>query len=99
HHRPLHPFPTRRSSDLTGRFLGFDPTRLPARARPNEKLVWSIIEWGAARGCRWLDVGGLDRADARALAAGVKPRGPHKNSKIGLDRKSTRLNSSHQIIS
>ena len=47
---------------VTGRWLGFDATRLQKRLRPNEALIWSAISWARERGCRWLDVGGVDRA-------------------------------------
>jgi len=47
---------------VTGRWLGFDATRLPRRLRPNEALIWAAIGWARERGCRWLDVGGVDRA-------------------------------------
>src|SRR5205823_1665773 len=69
---------------VTGRFLGFDPARVPKRCRPNEALVWAIVKWAGARGYRWLDVGGLDRDDAIKLASGVQPHFPYKNQKIGL---------------
>src|SRR5207244_9573344 len=88
---PLPPFPTRRSSDLSFRSdcipcLGCRPCRSGSRSpRPHVGIG------GHARGGRAADVPvGLDcfrtpRGDVR--------RG-HRE-----DRKSTRLNSSHQIIS
>src|SRR5207244_12353924 len=86
--RALHPFPTRRSSDLprhlpTAARGNLDGARRPRRA--HEGRPASGPHAWATRGARDLRLqgGGVDR---RALP----PRG---------DRKSTRLNSSHQIIS
>jgi hypothetical protein len=36
--------------------------------RPNEAVKWELIQWARARGFRWLDVGGIARRDALALA-------------------------------
>jgi lipid II:glycine glycyltransferase (peptidoglycan interpeptide bridge formation enzyme) len=47
---------------ITGRWLGFDATRVQQRLRPNEALIWAAMNWARARGCRWLDVGGVNRA-------------------------------------
>ncbi|MGO9877427.1 MAG: lipid II:glycine glycyltransferase FemX [Acidimicrobiia bacterium] len=47
---------------ITGRWLGFDATRVQQRLRPNEALIWAAMSWARARGCRWLDVGGVNRA-------------------------------------
>jgi lipid II:glycine glycyltransferase (peptidoglycan interpeptide bridge formation enzyme) len=69
---------------ITGRFLGFDPTRVPRGFRPNEALVWAIVEWARKHGYRWLDVGGLERDDAVMLSQGVTPPSRHKNQKVGM---------------
>jgi hypothetical protein len=53
---------------VTGRFLGFDPKRLPKRLRPAEALVWTHIAWARDRGFSVLDVGGVDRDEAIKLA-------------------------------
>jgi lipid II:glycine glycyltransferase (peptidoglycan interpeptide bridge formation enzyme) len=47
---------------VTGRWLGFDAARLHQRLRPNEALIWAAMSWARARGCRWLDVGGVNQA-------------------------------------
>jgi len=47
---------------ITGRWLGFDATRVQQRLRPNEALIWAAMSWARARGCHWLDVGGVNRA-------------------------------------
>src|SRR5207244_5988143 len=64
HHRDLHSFPTRRSSDLAGQ-ASRDRAACPAR----------------------------DLVSHRAARVADRPAAPNR------DRKSTRLNSSHQIIS
>src|SRR3546814_5562688 len=48
-------------------------------------LLWRGIEALKAGGTQWLDLGGLNTESQRGLA----------RFKLGLDRKSTRLNSSH----
>jgi lipid II:glycine glycyltransferase (peptidoglycan interpeptide bridge formation enzyme) len=53
---------------ITGRIVGFDPSRLQGRIRPNEALKWEVIQWGREHGYRWLDVGGVRREDAEAVA-------------------------------
>ena len=58
---------------VTGRWLGFDATRLQKRLRPNEALIWAAITWGRERGCRWLDVGGVDRATGPTAVPSVDP--------------------------
>src|SRR5438034_4757323 len=69
HHRVLHSFPTRRSSDLPG----LRRSRRPPRGQIRQE----------------------DRPQAGALRAGPR-EGPAEDD---LDRKSTRLNSSHTVIS
>src|SRR5207244_12733732 len=84
HHPHLHPFPTRRSSDLTS----------PA----NPRRLYALID-SAETG-----QGGLYRSDDRGLTW-RKTTGDKRIWNRGwyfggvTDRKSTRLNSSHQIIS
>src|SRR5205807_9820178 len=68
HHRDLHSFPTRRSSDL--------PFSAAAR-KPGSSLPWSCV--------------GIWRKRVAKL--------PIHNGKLDPDRKSTRLNSSHLVIS
>jgi len=51
---------------VTGRWLGFDAARLHQRLRPNEALIWAAMSWARARGCRWLDVGGVNQATIAA---------------------------------
>jgi lipid II:glycine glycyltransferase (peptidoglycan interpeptide bridge formation enzyme) len=53
---------------VTGRFLGFDPRRLPKRLRPAEALVWGYLSWARASGYGYLDVGGVDRTEAMKIA-------------------------------
>jgi lipid II:glycine glycyltransferase (peptidoglycan interpeptide bridge formation enzyme) len=53
---------------VTGRFLGFDPSRLPKRLRPTEALVWGYLSWARASGYGYLDVGGVDRTEALKMA-------------------------------
>jgi hypothetical protein len=53
---------------VTGRFLGFDPRRLPKRLRPAEALVWGYLSWARANGYGYLDVGGVDRTEAMKVA-------------------------------
>src|SRR5258708_18454697 len=48
----------------------------------------------------WLErVGGADRKIDLFLVVAVHVAEPHVEGAVGIDRKSTRLNSSHQIIS
>src|SRR5438552_15530479 len=72
--RPLHSFPTRRSSDLVG-----------------GALLAALIAEARAHGLA--EVLALTRKPAFFLKAGFVP------AEREQDRKSTRLNSSHQIIS
>src|SRR5207244_10988801 len=96
-HLALHPFPTRRSSDLESRLLQEAPGRAATTCpwlrgsigwRRNGRMT-SSSSWTSpttfyrpARGC--------------ACAADVADDDVHTAE---ADRKSTRLNSSHQIIS
>src|SRR5207244_10891995 len=96
---PLYPhsFPTRRSSDLGVRGVPALADEQPPGARPEEGTVQGIDRGGRVHG------GGLRTADHEHAAGdeGVstvrKPK-PECITKAE-DRKSTRLNSSHQIIS
>src|SRR5207244_5620447 len=96
HHLELHSFPTRRSSDLHG--VGFPSVERPAVARrweeprmterPDRNLAMELVrvtEAAALAAGRWIGHGDKNAADQAAVDA--------------IDRKSTRLNSSHQIIS
>src|SRR5690606_41721166 len=94
HPHSLHPFPTRRSSDLADAARNW-PAGYPERAgvvrsqrrRLTTKQVFGLM-LQAVLGPRYgLEPGRLDR-----LAVGGTPA-------IGTDRKSTRLNSSHVKIS
>src|SRR5439155_14206234 len=79
HHRDLHSFPTRRSSDLGGRAIA---QRHPDR---HEHRALHVVEPRAAR-----------------LVAAQRVRDQGSDREIAvvlLDRKSTRLNSSHVAIS
>src|SRR5207244_13334983 len=98
-HSPLHTLPTRRSSDLDPR----DEHRLelePLRAVQREQVNAAAL--GAARAEPSLELG--DEFARRAGAVVELRREPHETPEIGLahelalDRKSTRLNSRHQII-
>jgi lipid II:glycine glycyltransferase (peptidoglycan interpeptide bridge formation enzyme) len=69
---------------VTGRLVGFDPDRLKGRIRPNELLMWRTMEWARDIGVRWLDVGGVPRADAIALVYGGEPEGEQNTLKMRL---------------
>src|SRR5207244_12211149 len=95
-HRPLHSFPTRRSSDLAAQAQG------PAGAQdPHLGLE--------GRGCLPARDGRVaaDHRVLRALSGAPNRRGRRLReyavellyAEAARDRKSTRLNSSHQIIS
>src|SRR5207244_6415977 len=95
-HPERHSFPTRRSSDLGDRqqhraarqllsqqTLGFAPPREPP---------------GEAR-CFPEDAGGIAERETSAAVSDSKPVARTRRRILSRDRKSTRLNSSHQIIS
>src|SRR5207244_12207521 len=93
-HRALRSFPTRRSSDLTLRSAALDP-------RGRELLAAGMVT-------EELESTGFDAFEGMRIparrASRPRPKGseatPTKQEKERLqDRKSTRLNSSHQIIS
>src|SRR5690606_41499304 len=83
--RDLHPFPTRRSSDLDRSADGLPPARQSPQGRwpvaPGKVTDEACTRMGAA--------GAVGRLCRRALLPGAADR----------DRKSTRLNSSHVKIS
>src|SRR5207244_10579724 len=88
-HRDLHPFPTRRSSDLDRRQQRVD-------------LVDDLAEWRAVRGARLRQRDRDLGADPAGIAAENEDAVGHLDRLLDVvrqDRKSTRLNSSHQIIS
>src|SRR5690606_41832134 len=90
HPRPLHAFPTRRSSDLIAQWREWNH---------DASLDWHLLEEAPHAGVLRL-VGDLNRLyrEERALHAGDTD--PSGFSWIdGRDRKSTRLNSSHVKIS
>src|SRR5690606_41809371 len=86
HHRDLHSFPTRRSSDL----------RSSSPVKETLTPPWSLRAGGSRRRCR--DAGVLA---LRTGAAGQRSRGRRvvRGGAEHRDRKSTRLNSSHVKIS
>src|SRR5690606_41587599 len=97
--RRPHSSPTRRSSDLGGppppaRVAGAAPAVLPAAV---------VVEAGAAAH-QWDDeiawVRGLAETHAhlRGMVAAVDYTAPDLHERLGRDRKSTRLNSSHVKI-
>jgi len=69
---------------VTGRWLGFDATRLPRRLRPNEALIWAAISWARERGCRWLDVGGVDREPGPRPVPSAAPGTPQDQVPLKL---------------
>jgi lipid II:glycine glycyltransferase (peptidoglycan interpeptide bridge formation enzyme) len=69
---------------VTGRWLGFDAARLQKRLRPNEALIWAVLTWARERGCRWLDVGGVNRAISPDLSAVGAPDVAHDQLPIKL---------------
>src|SRR5204862_6917588 len=91
-HRDLHSFPTRRSSDLLkGKVTGI--TRLSRKA----KLLMSLVGVAAVIGivASIMTVGD----DQSASANGASPGAADSTKAKEVDRKSTRLNSSHVEIS
>src|SRR5207244_5514400 len=88
------PFPTRRSSDLAGALARDHLSRLREKHRLSRtlpKMRWEQLDPGRSFG-RHL------RADEGAALAD-DDRGRRRHRIVSTDRKSTRLNSSHQIIS
>src|SRR5207244_12222855 len=94
---PRHSSPTRRSSDLRGArvVLVSGPVALPAPSGIELLAVRSAEEMARAVAAR------VGSATIVAMAAAVADYRPATVSptKVKKDRKSTRLNSSHQIIS
>src|SRR5207244_7999920 len=96
--RPLTPFPTRRSSDLDGRLLAYDDAEgihVVSKAGGHARLLVA----GTSTGIAWSPAG-----DAVAFVGAGGPAlvtlGGHVRTVFPVsppDRKSTRLNSSHQI--
>src|SRR5690606_42092318 len=96
---PLHSFPTRRSSDLTGyRYIreGISDLILAggAEALSHAPLVWPNS------GVRWFAGFAGAKGLGAKIAAALKVKPSYFKPIIGLerDRKSTRLNSSHVKI-
>src|SRR5207244_10919276 len=95
-HFSLHPFPTRRSSDLWF-WVDDDGSAMPDWAVSYEEVVSKDV---ARQAAPW----GRDGDDLYMLYTGGTtgmPKGTmwRQDDIFWLDRKSTRLNSSHQIIS
>src|SRR5699024_11637976 len=93
--RNLQPFPTRRSSVLAGSDESRDPLRRVwlSAALTIPVMVLSMVPASQLAGWQWL---------ALALTLPVVTWGAwpfHRAAAINLDRKSTRLNSSHVSIS
>src|SRR5207244_12111162 len=93
-----HSYPTRRSSDLTGLPTAFDMGMVsldgflhPDRGRAREIQRFHIAPKA--------DVPVLDRREAHGLRTGWEQMEIVVVRQKALDRKSTRLNSSHQITS
>src|SRR5205807_4922598 len=84
HHRVLHSFPTRRSSDLVAMIerAGYQVAYFSSK----EVRIGRVLD----RACDIVAVAGGD-GTIRKVAVKARPDGP--------DRKSTRLNSSHLVIS
>ncbi|MDT0353583.1 lipid II:glycine glycyltransferase FemX [Pseudonocardia charpentierae] len=57
-------------SMIRGRFAGFDRRGEAAQLSVPAAIRWEIIQWGKARGLRWLDFGGLSDATLDALLSG-----------------------------
>jgi hypothetical protein len=55
---------------IRGRLCGFDHDGEAARLSVPAAIRWEIIQWGQARGLRWLDFGGLSAASLHALLDG-----------------------------
>src|SRR5207253_10652964 len=97
--RPPPSFPTRRSSDLVfiGPHVCFTNDLYPRAVSPNWRRMETEVEDGVSLGANATIVCGVTIGRNAMIAAGAvvtKDVPPH-----GLDRKSTRLNSSHVAIS
>src|SRR5207253_8956498 len=91
HHRPLHSFPTRRSSDLTGRLRAGNE-----RSSEDIKSSERDVVLRAARRLR----GRPQVSSAHSANSNHLPRHRTRSAAGSSgDRKSTRLNSSHVAIS
>src|SRR5207248_8762699 len=97
-HRPLPAFPTRRSSDLMRRDAVIE--RLASRELDVLVIGGGIVGAGvAATAARaGLDVGLVDKGDFGGATSTASSKLIHGGLRY-LDRKSTRLNSSHRTIS
>src|SRR5690606_40841967 len=93
--RPLHSFPTRRSSDLPSTHTLWRlsvPSTSPAFLQDLPQL----IEWGGALRWLWSDLPASQLREETAKQGGTATAFRHPHDQ---DRKSTRLNSSHVKIS
>src|SRR5207253_10702767 len=94
-YRYLHPFPTRRSSDLSGPSLetrsSFQPRfRMSARHPISFSHSWDVVR-KTRKSATASQCGGYGLESGEDGGGGI--------SRVLLDRKSTRLNSSHVAIS
>src|SRR5207244_9994858 len=91
-HQNLQSFPTRRSSDLKIDGLSTKDMQLPdavkrMRGKPGTKVTITVVREG------WTESKDFDITREQIRVQSVR------SADLGGDRKSTRLNSSHQIIS
>src|SRR5690606_41950687 len=94
HHRPRHPFPPRRSSDLGIELLGRSP-RPTAIVAANDLMALGAMKAAYSKGIRVPDdvsIVGFDDIDS---ASHVTPSLTTVRQPKYEDRKSTRLHSSH----
>src|SRR5207247_10570919 len=94
--RDLHSFPTRRSSDLNGWIRGIT-------TKSNNGPSWACRPYPAPGDGDSMDLGAVDlrfrsSLDTRSSSSSTLDRSS-LTVRPGLDRKSTRLNSSHEWIS
>ncbi len=64
---------TRCGDMLRGRLTGFDRSGDASKLSVPAAIRWEIIQWGKARGYRWLDFGGLRPATLDALLGSGEP--------------------------
>src|SRR5690606_41608181 len=98
HHRELHSFPTRRSSDLGERSEHVAITKEPL------KLSYAAFsttdkQYTVQNGTDYQAGIVLEDINSAAKEFNIQPNGKYQTANLTLDRKSTRLNSSHVKIS
>src|SRR5207253_5908850 len=91
-HQDLHSFPTRRSSDLVGRIKTYHIKRLKIAPQFIASMTSSLLDAGAVRMM-------IHLADTLGIEIIAKSVETSEQVDFLLDRKSTRLNSSHVAIS